>query len=197
MKVKLIAITKPTALNIHNQQNLIEYAGRKCTKTTEKVSTVSTHFIENRIKQGHTSILEHISFTFEIDGISRACLAQLTRHRIGFSYSVESMRYVKMSGAEFVLPPSIEKNKIAKTLFNMSVNRSNYIYKMLLGLGVKAEDARFVLPLATKTNLVLTANLRALLHFFELRTHKSAQWEIRELAEKLKEIVLDYCPDTV
>lgn len=197
MKVKLIAVTKPTALNIHNQQNLIEYAGRKCTKTTEKVNTTSTHFIENRIKQGHTSILEHISFTFEIDGISRSCLAQLTRHRIGFSYSVESMRYVKMNGAEFVLPPSIEKNKVAKTLFNMAVNRSNYIYKILLGLGVKAEDARFILPLATKTNLVLTANLRALLHFFELRTHKSAQWEIRELAEKLKEIVQDYCPDTV
>lgn len=193
VKVKLIALTQSVEGDTQSPEQLIEYAGRKCTATCEKTGSNTANFVRTRVKQGHMSVLEHVNFTFEINGISRSCLAQLTRHRIGFSYSVQSMRYV-MQSANFVIPDSIAQNQLASGIFEHLLIYCKKAYDKLIGCGIPKEDARFVMPIATETNLVLTANLRALLHFFELRLDKAAQWEIRELAGRIKEIVMEYCP---
>ena len=193
MKVKLIAVTQPLLLNgsISNQEQLIEYAGRKCTNTTEKTGRNTNIFIRTRIRQGHTSILEHVSFTFEIDGISRACLAQLTRHRIA-SFSVQSMRYVLQEYAHDLV--TIPNHISDITFYKKTIQNSFNAYHTLIERGVNKEDARMVLPLATHTNLIMTINARSLLNFFELRCSESAQWEIRKLANKMKRIVKEYLP---
>lgn len=135
------------------------------------------------IKLGHTSTLEHMVFTFKIEGISRACLAQLTRHRHA-SYTVESQRYVKYeNGIESVIPDHLDEEHQGMYIDCVDEVYSNYL--SLLIAGVKPEDARMVLPNATATNLYMTINLRSLMNFFQLRLDKSAQWEIRELAEKM------------
>lgn len=194
MKIRLIAITQPIVPEILNQEQLIEYAGRTCTNTTDKTGNNTEHFISERVKQGHTSILEHIAFTFEIIGISRACLAQLTRHRIA-SFSVQSQRYVEQTSImDFVTPETVFSSVEAKHLYDTVLHNSDYAYTQLIRLGIPKEDARMILPLATTTDLIMTMNLRSLQNFFNLRCHKSAQAEIRELAEIMKEIVMEYCP---
>lgn len=187
MEVRLIALTEPIVSGIQSQEQLIEYAGRKCTATCEKTGSNTQRFVKTRVKQGHTSILEHVNFTFEIDGISRSCLAQLTRHRIA-SYSVESMRYVKYNNVGFTYP---DKHK---WIYKIAYWVMFVLYKFLLQLKIKPENARFLLPTATHTNLIMTMNLREILHFLDLRLDKAAQWEIQELASKIKDIVIEYCP---
>lgn len=149
------------------------------------------------VNSKHTSTLEHITFTFAIEGISRACLAQLTRHRVGFSYSVQSQRYVsdassaRKGGLKYDIPPSIEKNDNARKLFVQLMKQIQETYDLLTEWGVPKEDARFVLPNAAETNLILTCNLRALLDFYAKRRKGSgAQWEIAELAERMREEVV-------
>lgn len=190
MKVRLIAVTQPIVPEIENQEQLIEYAGRKCTATTQNTGNNTAKFIKARIKQGHTSILEHVAFTFETDEISRSCLAQLTRHRIA-SFSVESMRYVKYNNVGFTYPAK------HKWLYAIVYRFLFLVYKLLLWLKVKPEDARFVLPIATWTNLIMTMNLRSMLNFFSLRCDKHAQWEVRNLANQIKEIVKEYTPNAI
>lgn len=146
---------------------------------------------------GHTSTLEAVSFTFAINGISRALLAQLTRHRVGFSYSVQSQRYVrfgsedKSGGATYTIPPSVVK-KGADEVYKYAMGKAQELYDTLRALGVPAEDARMVLPNGVTCNLVVTANLTAWLGFYGKRQKgKGAQWEIAELAEAIrKEIAL-------
>ena len=143
------------------------------------------------IADGHTSVAEHVSASFRIEGISRSCLAQLTRHRMA-SFSVTSQRYCEIKGDDwYVIPPSvIEAGE--EVGFIAEVEKAAKAYHRLLAKGVKKEDARFLLPEATKTNLVMTINVRSLMNFMSLRLDKSAQWEIRELAnamvQALKEI---------
>ncbi|MEM3399825.1 MAG: FAD-dependent thymidylate synthase [Candidatus Micrarchaeia archaeon] len=139
---------------------------------------------------GHTSVIEHASFTFSIEGISRACSHQLVRHRIA-SYTQQSQRYVRLdeAGEYFVIPPSIERKREAKSIFLESVGQGFSAYKELLKEGIAPEDARYVLPNATKTNVIVTMNARSLMNFFGLRLCKRAQWEIRTLASlMLKEV---------
>ena len=131
------------------------------------------------IGYGHHSILEHAVFTFAIEGISRACSHQLTRYRIA-SFSQQSQRYVTAENAKFVLPPSIAKRGI-KVDSEIIIEA----YKALIGLGIPPEDARFVLPNAVTTKLVMTMNARELRHFFSQRLCKKAQWEIRGLAHEI------------
>lgn len=131
----------------------------------------------------HLSTLEHLSFTFAVEGISRACLAQLSRHR-HISLSVQSQRYVDMKETEFIIPPSMD----AEVAYMEFVARSQDMYRRLREAGVPPEDARMVLPAAVTTNLVLTMNLRAALEFYQKRRKGSgAQWEIAELAEKIRQ----------
>lgn len=149
------------------------------------------------VNSGHLSTFEHITFTFAIEDVSRALLAQLTRHRVGFSYSVQSQRYVKFGSADkiggfnYVMPDSVIEEDEAYCLFDNLMEYLQEKYDELRQLGISAEDARAILPNATTTNLVLTVNLRSLLDFCSKRgegTH--AQSEIQELAERLKKEVV-------
>lgn len=142
----------------------------------------------------HESPIEHSAATFFISDISRSCLAQLVRHRIA-SYTVESMRYCDMSENEMVLPKSISDKAIAAQVTILHYEDCRSLYDELISLGVPKEDARFVLPLATGTSLLMTANFRSYRHIIKLRTHKSAQWEIRELANTILGILYVEAPN--
>ena len=132
-------------------------------------------------EQGHMSAFEHVSATFKIEGISRACLAQLTRHRIA-SYSVRSHRYCEVGGDDWcVIPPSVVGTD-AESLFRAQASDAMWSYQAAIDEGMKPEDARYLLPEATKTSLVMTINARSLQNLFTLRLDAHAQWEIRELA---------------
>ena len=145
---------------------------------------------------GHTSVLEHASFTFLVDGISRACLAQLTRHRMA-SYSVQSQRYVRLDGCELVIPETIRKleNADLRDRAIQSMMDAMKIYAELVDFGVPAEDARYITPQSVPTRLFLTMNARELLHFFSLRTCNRAQWEIRDMAKKMLILCRDVSPE--
>lgn len=180
-------------------------------------SEKTASFIERLMSMGHESPLEHISFTFGIEGVSRSLLAQLTRHRIA-SYSVKSQRYVNEGKFEFIIPKEIEANEEAKKIFLEAMeddvkayNRLTEIlfekhYADMLNSGVdekkakgaaekKAiEDARYVLPNACETKLIATFNARSLLNFFNHRCCERAQWEIRDLACEMLRLVKEICP---
>jgi thymidylate synthase (FAD) len=165
-------------------------------------------FVEMLTEIGHSSPTEHVSFTFGIEGVSRALLAQLTRHRIA-SFSVQSQRYVKEGCFEYVIPPQIEKNEDAKQEFLRAMESDRKSYETLVGILHKSayeqnikdgldektanlnaektaiEDARFVLPNACETKLMLTMNARSLNNFFAHRCCNRAQWEIRALADSM------------
>jgi thymidylate synthase (FAD) len=209
MNVKLIAITAYVA-GEGGTEELIEHAGRICTRSESRGDAGA--FVRRRIEQGHGSLLEHASASFEISGISRACSHQLVRHRIA-SYSMESQRYVSWKEiaeecsdrfedtlcsvdevAEtmrqwFVQPPSIADN----TWVNV-IQDSCTAYLCALLQGVKPEDARFLLPIATTTRLLMTANFRELLHVFRLRISPAAQWEIREVCKEMLRLIRLHAP---
>jgi thymidylate synthase (FAD) len=154
-------------------------------------------------RSGHTSTLEHLSYTFAIEGVSRALLAQLTRHRVGFSFSVQSQRYVRLGsndksgGFDFITPPSIEGSQDAKQIFVSAMVTLQAFYDGLRAAGVPAEDARMILPNAAATNLTMTTNLTALLGFYKKRKPgRGAQFEIAQLAEQLKNAVIAVNPWT-
>ena len=146
------------------------------------------------MSSGHESVVEHASFTFYIEGVSRALLAQLTRHRLA-SFSVQSQRYVSLKGGfPYIIPPSITaQGPEAVTRF---VNQMDTISRWYdeWGKSVPSEDARFVLPNACETKLIMTMNARELRHFFSLRLCSRAQWEIRKLAEEMLRICKEEAP---
>lgn len=157
-------------------------------------------FIDMLMDLGHQSPLEHVAFTFGIENVSRALLAQITRHRIA-SYSVQSQRYVKENNFSFVIPPEIEKNPSAKKEFLQAMQEDIQHYNNLVdilidqykndSIDVKSiekkaiEDARFVLPNACTTKMICTFNARSLLNFFKVRCCNRAQWEIRDVANQM------------
>lgn len=152
---------------------------------------------------GHTSTLEHLSFTFAVEGISRACLAQLTRHRIGTGFSAQSQRYVKFGsddrsgGFDYVVPETVVNHNAGSIRFEQMMDVIQGYYDELRSLGIPAEDARAVLPNAAACNLVLTFNLRSLLDFYgKRRKGNGAQAEIAGLAEDLKNAVIAVEPWT-
>jgi thymidylate synthase (FAD) len=193
-----------------------KYFGKQA--TDGEAGTEADRLFRMIVRSGHTSTLEHLSFTFAIEGVSRALLAQLTRHRVGFSFSVQSQRYVKFGsndrsgGFEYVVPASIENNTktglgfddelnevelTSADYFNEFMNVAQDFYDTLRGLGIPAEDARAVLPQAASCNLTMTANLRAILEFYSKRKPgKGAQAEIAQLAEELKNAVINVEPWT-
>lgn len=145
-------------------------------------------FLEKIVTLGHHSTMEHISFTFAIEGVSRVLTHQLVRHRIA-SYSQQSQRYVKEHDFEYIVPPSVLGNPDAKKRFEQLMEEIRQTYDELVRLGVHQEDARYVLANATETKIVVTMNARTLLHFFALRCCNRAQWEIRALAwEMLRQV---------
>lgn len=150
-------------------------------------------FVEKLVEMGHQSPLEHVSFTFAIDGVSRALSHQLVRHRIA-SYSQKSQRYVDEKEFAWITPPSIEKNPAAKEIFEAQIESIRRCYAELCA-AVPREDARYILPNACETKLVVTMNARSLLHFFRVRCCRRAQWEIRRLAGMMLAEVRRVAPD--
>ena len=147
----------------------------------------------NLYKLGHHSTFEHIYYTFKIEGISRTCLGQLTRHRHA-SYTVRSQRYCDESDFKVITPDPIwdssERDKFFKTVESISL-----MYDELIEAGIKREDARFILPQALATDLYMSCNLRELMHINKLRTAKNAQWEIRDLVNEMTMLVVENSPE--
>lgn len=143
---------------------------------------------------GHESVIEHASFTFRIEGVSRVLLAQITRHRLA-SYSVESQRYVKGSGLSVVVPESIAADPELAEEFEIMAHAAAMFYEGCLAKGIEPEDARYGLLMGGATNLIMTMNARELLHFLELRTCNRAQWEIRRLADLMLAEVENAAPE--
>ena len=143
---------------------------------------------------GHFSTLEHASYTFAIDGVSRALTHQLVRHRLA-SFNQQSQRYVKFAdGLETIKPDSIAGNEEANKLFDDMIAKTVEAYQAFLAAGIPAEDARYILPNAAETKIVVTMNIRELLHFFSVRCCNRAQWEIRDLAWRMLELVRPTAP---
>ena len=197
MKVILLAHTE-------NPDALVAAAARLCYKDVSaedllnaEENNLSRNLIADLFKSGHLSTFEHVSFTFGIEGISRVTSHQLVRHRLA-SFSQQSQRYVQMNyypeNQNVIVPPSIAENGEAYELFLRHVEQSHYVYKKLLELGIKKEDARFILPHGYSTRLVLTMNARELHHFFSLRLCRRAQWEIHELAWRMLVLCREKAP---
>ena len=146
------------------------------------------------IKSGHHSTVEHISFTFAVEGVSRALTHQLVRHRIA-SYNQQSQRYVKFKdNFEYITPPSLKKDKDIREKYDSLILSIHNLYMELLDSGIGAEDARYILPNASETKIIVSMNSRELLHFFTLRCCNRAQWEIRELAIRMLKLVKNLAP---
>ncbi len=150
-------------------------------------------FIKMLIRSGHLSVLEHASASFRVKGGSRSFTHQLVRHRLS-SFTQQSQRYVEEKDFLYITPPEIEKNKEAKKIFNDFIKTAKETYNRLRELKIKKEDARFVLPNAIESEIVVSANLREWRHIIELRGHPTAQWEIREFAVKVCEILKEKTP---
>ena len=143
---------------------------------------------------GHFSTLEHASYTFAVDGVSRALTHQLVRHRIA-SFNQQSQRYVRFAdGVATVKPESVAESEEASAVFDQAIAAAVEAYGKLLDAGVPAEDARYLLPNAAETKIVITMNVRELLHFFSLRCCNRAQWEIRAMAHRMLELARPTAP---
>ncbi len=217
MKVKLLNYTP-------EPEKTVAYAAKLCYAASDIDTLVDglteekvTSFLDHLSAMGHESPIEHASFTFGIEGVSRSLLAQITRHRIA-SFSVQSQRYVRMQNFEFVLPPEIDAIPEAREEFLKAMEEDAAHYeriaellkekhvKELMDSGedersarrkaekMSIEDARFVLPNACATKMIVTMNARELLNFFALRCCNRAQWEIRELATEMLKLVKDVAP---
>ncbi|MFC7007450.1 FAD-dependent thymidylate synthase [Halalkalicoccus salilacus] len=183
----------------------------------EKQETLIGHLLSH----GHFGPFEHPQATFAIEGMSRSCMAQLTRHR-HVSFDVQSMRYVAFdevdpddvrAGEMVVIPPSatdpdwvgrnqrtgsVDEDVVAEReeVFRESVSRSVADYQRLLDLGMAPEDARFVLPIGTKVNVVMSMNVRMLMHVADMRAAADSQWEIRGMTEEVLDLAKEWCPIT-
>lgn len=184
MKIKLISYTP-------NPERMVAMSARLCYSAVgaeDLVETMSDSQVEKLlskiVEMEHLSTLEHVSFTFAIEGISRVLTHQLVRHRIA-SYSQQSQRYVSEHDFEYITPPSIVNNPRGKEKFEELMKTIRSTYDELLELGINKEDARYCLANATETKIVVTMNARTLLHFFQLRCCVRAQWEIRNLADAM------------
>lgn len=217
---QVIALTAiRTCYSANKPSEIVTLEGEKYfkTKATEGTGKEVDRLIGHIMKSGHTSTVEHLGFSFAVEGVSRALLSQLTRHRIGFGFSVQSQRYVKFSsdsksgGFDYVVPekvknsgdkrvmyePADDFSVTASQLYENAMEEIQYVYDKLIELGVPQEDARSVLPQSATCNLVLTVNLRALLDFYaKRRAGKGAQQEITVLAEELKSKVVGVEPWT-
>ena len=179
---------------INYMPNMVETMARavsKCYDTEPKESVV-----KGCIKSKHTSVTEHSYYSFEVSGVSRSFLAQLTRHR-HLSPTVESLRYTsKENNFTYIVPPSILANEEAMMLFLNCMRKEEETYNALLELNIKKEDARFVLPIATEVKLVISGNYRAWMDFCRLREDKHSQWEVREFAFEVDRLIHEVTPLT-
>jgi len=195
IKVKLIGYTK-------DPEQIVTAAIRQCYSPVGAMSlkkTIDADTRKNMIKQvlgsGHTSTLEHASFTFAIEGVSRVTEIHLIRHRIA-SYSIQSGRYVKRTGAEYAIAPSVLNmdKKIVKRCKKF-LDEANELYNFLTDAGIPAEDARYFQPQSVLVKIVMTMNARSLLNFFRERMCMRAQWEVRQIANLMAKEVKKVAPN--
>ena len=217
MKVKIIAHTEFPEETIAKSAKLC-YSRVGVDEISEKLDEDSTNkFLNMLMGFSHMSPLEHASFTFAVEGVSRTLTHQLVRHRIA-SYSQQSQRYVKLDQFEYIIPPEIERNEEAKKIFIESMNKCQEDYDKLVEIlfakhyqelldkcvsekkaksqaeKMSIEDARYVFPNACETKMVFTINARSLYNFFHHRCCERAQWEIRELATEMLRLVREVAP---
>jgi len=212
LNVKLLRYTADAELLCGAAASTTIKSGKPSEIFEKMDAETAMHKIRQVTSYGHASVIEHASFTFSIEDVSRAMTHQLVRHRLA-SYTQQSQRYVTYDTLEeYVIPPSIAQNEEAKSIFDETLEEISEAYHKLLKTGIPKEDARFILPNAAKTNIMVTMNARELRHFFNLRCCARAQWEIREIAtEMLKQakkaapalfensgpscVELGYCPE--
>lgn len=194
MKVQLINYSKNPEKIVAQAASLC-YSPKKINQIKESMDNDKQYkLIKKIMKLGHYSVLEHISFTFGIENISRTCSHQLVRHRIA-SFSQRSQRYVKVgSKQQYIIPKSIQNNNDLLVKFKELANKSYNLYQKMLEKEIPAEDARYILPQAIGTSIIFTANARELMHFFRLRCCNRAQWEIRELSIEMLQLVKKEAP---
>lgn len=186
IKVKLIGYTKDPEQNVTAaiRQCYSAVGANEIKKKVDKLT--ADRLIKQVLGSGHTSTIEHASFTFAIEGVSRAMTHQLVRHRIA-SFSHQSQRYVDLSKdrLNFITPPTIKGNKDIEKEYKKTMKLIEKQYKRMIDLGIKPEDARYILPNACETKIVVTMNARSLHNFFSERCCTRAQWEIRQLANMM------------
>jgi len=183
-----------------NPEQVVAAAARLCYSDAsidallEQDTEQAARLLQKILKLGHFSVLEHASFSFGIEGISRACSHQLVRHRLA-SFSQQSQRYVAHDQPfACITPDSFRAHPGLTERFATHVQQTHDLYRDLIAAGVPAEDARFVLPNAAATKLVMTMNARELHHFFTLRCCRRAQWEIRAMAKEMLVLVRQAAP---
>ena len=193
MQVSLISYTPNPELTIATAARI----STSSSGATELRGRITPEQVENLLKQllssGHLSPFEHASFTFAIDGISRVTSHQLVRHRVA-SYTQQSQRYVSLKRLEYITPPTISTHSQIESRYHEAVQKAHQLYGEMLEKGIPTEDARYVLPQAIETKLVMTMNARELMHACSLRLCERAQWEIRELFERIKAEVEKVAP---
>ena len=197
MNIELIAFTP-------SPESVCDLGARVCVSYDMPELDKDLKALGHALASGHESVLEHATFTFAIEGISRACSHQLVRHRMA-SYSQQSQRYVKMDGFDYVVPESIrtkvgiwwsEVDGLQSTLevYDSLMKYIQELYMRMCKAGIPEEDARYFLPNACCTNIVVTMNARELRHFFSLRCCERAQWEIKQVAEMMLDLVKEVAP---
>ncbi len=193
MIVKLISHTK-------DPEKIVAAAIRQCyspdaaSKMKNRLTDAEqAKFIKMVVSSGHTSTIEHASFTFSIEGVSRALTHELVRHRIA-SYSQQSQRYINAKKFGFVTPPKISSNKEALKIYDDTIKDLAEKYEKLIALGISKEDARFILPNAADVKIVVTMNARSLFNFLSRRMCNRAQWEIRTMAYMMHKELMKVAP---
>jgi len=186
-EVSLLAVTP-------DGEKLIEEAGRTCYLSLSKMTDESEKsFIRSAIRRGHHSILEHASASFRILGGSRAFTHQLVRHRLA-SFSQQSQRYVDEAEFNYIVPPEIAADARALSLYREFMENTRQTYIKFREMGIKKENARFILPNALESQIVFSANFRELRTVFNLRLEKAAQWEIRKVCIQMLKILQKEAP---
>jgi len=190
MKVELLAYTK-------DADSICAAAGRSCYSERSSADLLGTgdpaKSLGKIVGMGHHSVIEHAVFTFSVEGVSRALTHQLVRHRIA-SFSQQSQRYVSLKEPTFVTPNTIKSDSETLAIFEEMMDEIWNAYSDLVDKGIPPEDARYLLPNGCTTNITITMNARELLHFFSSRCCERAQWEIREMSEKMLELCKEVSP---
>jgi len=183
---------KATMIQATNRPlGLVAKAYRTCYRSIKRPGYNETAFVRGLIKKGHETPLEHVSATFELL-TDRGVMAEITRHRTGIAFSVQSTRYVRQEdGVEFIRPVGMGKHE---DTWGEGMTHAENIYLELLGEGARPEQARSVLPNSTATRIIVTANLREWMHIMRLRRHKSAHPQMRELMAQIYNGLIKWCP---
>ena len=184
MKVTLVGYTDEWVAN---------KATQRCRSGKPYAELGDKNVLDHALGSGHDSVLEFVDYTFAIDGISRACSHQLVRHRMA-SYEQTSQRHVNMDGFQYIMPISIQNDVESENEYKQLMNCIASFYKDMVNAGIPEEDARYILPNACTTNLVMKINARSLKNFLSLRMCNKAQWEIRELANEMYKLVCKCTP---